>query len=734
MSTPAAETESTTSTADLADLVQRFWGYGSLRPLQEKAMGCIMSGRDSLVVLPTGGGKSLCYQAPALAREGIAIIVSPLISLMKDQVDGLRAVGAGAACINSSLTVRERRETHERIQAGEVKLLYVAPERVVKPDFIEYLKQHTISFVAIDEAHCISQWGHDFRPEYRELEKLRAALPDLAFHAYTATATPQVRRDICASLKLKDPEILVASADRPNLVYAAEQRVSELAQVLDVVNRHKGESGIIYCITRKKVEELCQQLNAKGHSALPYHAGLDAATRQKHQEAFSREGAEIIVATVAFGMGIDKPDVRYVVHTGMPKTIEHYQQESGRAGRDGLEAECRLLYAGSDFNLWDYLLKGLDDKALKIARSKLHDMYDYCTGVTCRHRVLMAYFGENIEKTNCGACDLCLGNADLVEDALVTAQKVLSCVVRLGSSAGPSYTTLVLTGSREPRVLEKGHDKLSTWGLLQDHDPRNIRNWIEQLAAQGYLRKTGEYNILEVTPKGRLILRGEDTPRLLKPAEGPRSRSRESVASAKSWAGVDKALFEALRALRRDLAQELGIPAFAIFGDATLRDMARKKPVSEYEFLQVSGVGEKKCADYAARFLPVIQQLTGRTPPEKKAEAKPPSRSVESPGRHDKRREQAFELYRKGWSIQRVAEHIRCSQGQAATYLKFFIKAENITDPTAWIDPVLAEEIADTVEEIGKRPIEDLFEKLNREVDVEIIYVVIACLENEGVV
>jgi ATP-dependent DNA helicase RecQ len=726
MSTPSADTQTPArQSADLAEIVLRYWGYGSLRPLQEKAMESVIAGRDSLVVLPTGGGKSLCYQAPALALDGMAIIISPLISLMKDQVDGLRAVGAGAACINSSLTVRERRETHEAIQAGQVKLLYIAPERVVKPDFITYLQQLKISFVAIDEAHCISQWGHDFRPEYRALESLRGAFPEIAFHGYTATATPQVRADVCASLKLKNPEILVASADRPNLVYAAERRGDEVAQVLEVVERHKGESGIVYCITRKKVEELCQRLNAKGHAALPYHAGMDAASRQKNQEAFSREGAEIIVATVAFGMGIDKPDVRYVIHTGMPKTIEHYQQESGRAGRDGLEAECRMLYSGTDFSLWEYLLKDQDEAAKKIARAKLNDMYNYCTGVTCRHRVLMAYFGETIEKTHCGACDLCLGNADMVKDALVIAQKILSCVVRLGEVAGPSYTTLVLTGSREARVLEKGHDKLSTWGLLQEHDAKNIRNWIEQLASQGYLRKVGEYNILEVTPKGRLLLRGEDTPRLLKPAEGPRARGRESAASTKSWAGVDKALFEALRSLRREIAQESGIPAFAIFGDAALRDMARRKPISKTEFLQVSGVGEKKCADYAARFLPVIQQYAG----ERKSGAK-----TEKAAKPNKARSEAFALYKQGWGIAEVAEHLNRSSFQATMLLKEYIRENGITDPTAWIDPVTAEDIADAVEEIGKRPMEDLFERLNREVDVELISVVIACLENEGVV
>jgi len=593
---------------DVAEIVRRFWGYEELRPLQATAMAAIQSHRDSLVVLPTGGGKSLCYQAPALAMDGLALVISPLISLMKDQVDGLRAVGVGAAFINSSLLPHERRETHEAIQAGSIKLLYVAPERVVKPDFIAYLQRLQISFVAIDEAHCISQWGHDFRPEYRALASLREAFPAIAFHGYTATATPQVRADICAALKLKDPEVLVASADRPNLVYSVERRTSELAQVLDVVERHRGESGVIYCITRKKVEELCARLREKGHAALPYHAGMDGADRERNQEAFSREGAEIIVATVAFGMGIDKPDVRYVVHTGMPKSIEHYQQESGRAGRDGLEAECRLLYSGSDFGLWKTILGDQDGAAVEVAMAKLNEMYNYCTDVTCRHRVLLDYFGETLEKVNCGACDLCLGNAELVEDARTLAQKIASCVVRLGEMAGPSYTTLILTGSREARVIEKGHHKLSTWGLLRDHPAPAIRAWIEQLVSQDFLCKTGTYNILAVTPKGRDMLRGTEIPRLLKAAEASRPPRRQSAAAAKSWEGVDKDLFNRLRELRREIAMEHNVPAFAVFGDASLRDMARKKPQDPGAFLQVHGVGEKKCADFAEIFLPVIQE------------------------------------------------------------------------------------------------------------------------------
>ncbi len=708
---------------DVATIVKRHWGYEVLRPLQAKAMDCIARHHDSLVVLPTGGGKSLCYQAPALAMEGMALVISPLISLMKDQVDGLRAVGVDAACINSSMLPHERRETHEALQRGEIKLLYVSPERVVKPDFIAYLKRLNLSFFAIDEAHCISQWGHDFRPEYRALATLRESFPELAFHGYTATATPQVRDDVCGALNLKNPEVLVASADRPNLVYATERRTNELAQVLDVVERHAGESGVIYCITRKKVEELCEKLRAKGHPALPYHAGMDAADRERNQEAFSREGAEIIVATVAFGMGIDKPDVRYVVHTGMPKSIEHYQQESGRAGRDGLEAECRLIYSGSDFGLWKTILGDQDSASMKVSLAKLNEMYSYCTDVTCRHRILMAYFGETVDKENCGACDLCLGNAELVEDAPVIAQKIASCVARLGEVAGPSYTTLILTGSREARVLDKEHDKLSTWGILREHPAPVIRTWIEQLVSQGYLRKNGEYNILGITTAGREMLRGEETPRLLKPAASATTPRKQSAAAAKSWEGVDKALFNRLRELRREIAMERSVPAFTVFGDASLRDMARLKPLDEVGFLQVSGVGEKKCADYASTFLPVIQTHEGKAPA--------PSKKKSNAGT-DPAREKAFELFELGWDVEEVGEHLGKSQKKTVGYLTAYIEVNKITDPSLWVDPAQGVLVIDAVEKLGPVPSPQVIAYLDGKVEKDAVGIVLTCLAQQA--
>jgi ATP-dependent DNA helicase RecQ len=600
------------ATAELLEVMKRFWGYSTFRPLQEEAMGSVLEERDSLVILPTGRGKSLCFQAPAVLLEGMTLVISPLISLMKDQVDSLNAVGVTARCIHSGLTPEERRDTNEAIRSKSVRLLYVAPERVVMPNFMDYLREHGISSIVIDEAHCVSHWGHDFRPEYRALSRLREAFPNVGVHCYTATATPQVRDDIAQSLNLRNPHVLVGSPDRPNLVFSAERRDDELAQVLGVVARHPGESGIVYCITRKKVDSLCSELRASGHAALPYHAGMSDADRKANQEAFSRDEAAIIVATVAFGMGIDKPDVRYVVHTGMPKSVEHYQQESGRAGRDGLEAECRLLYSGGDYGLWQRLMGDQEGEAAEIARNKLNDMYGYCTGVECRHQVLMKYFGESLEKDNCEACDLCLGVGDFLDDALTVAQKIISGVVRLDGVAGPTYTALVLTGSKEERVVSKGHDQLSTWNVLGENSKENVRDWIEQLVSQAYLDKVGEYNILNVTPSGMAVLRGDETPRMLRPIEKTSKRRGEkaSTIEGKSWEGVDRELFDALRALRKGIAHENNAPAFTVFGDAALRDMARRKPTTPGEFLEVRGVGEKKCLDFAHLFLPVIEEHT----------------------------------------------------------------------------------------------------------------------------
>ncbi len=575
----------------LQDVLARYWGYDQFRPLQQRAMERVLAGRDSVVVLPTGGGKSLCYQAPAICLGGLAVVVSPLISLMKDQVDALKTNGVPAACINSSQSPREKREVAEEIRAGNLRLLYAAPERLLQPQTLEFLKSAGLSFVAVDEAHCISEWGHDFRPEYRALKILRKQFPNIGIHAYTATATDRVRQDIAQNLGLKTPEILVGSFDRPNLVYRVERRQNRTKQIRDVLDRHRGDSGIIYCISRKNVDTLSEELNAEGYKTRPYHAGLSDVERKRNQEAFIEEKIETIVATVAFGMGIDKSNVRYVVHAGMPKSLENYQQESGRAGRDGLEAECCLLYSGNDPRIWRKMTED-DSPQSRAASLKSLDAIDaFCTGLSCRHRGLVEHFGQAWDRESCHACDVCLGQLDLIGDALIVGQKILSSVVRQQQRFGGEYTALVLKGSKIKRVLDNGHDRISTFGLLADQEKQVIRDWIEQLASQGFLAKEGEYNVLKVTPAGRKVLKGEITPRLLKPRK--LAKKKAAAVETDAWEGVHRELFDVLRKLRRQEAEQRNIPTYIVFSDAALREMARRRPSTIEAFRTVRGVGER---------------------------------------------------------------------------------------------------------------------------------------------
>lgn len=594
----------------IRQIVKQVWGYDTLLPLQEEAIGAVLQRRDSVVVLPTGGGKSLCYQAPAISTGKLAVVVSPLISLMKDQVDGLTEAGVPAAFLNSSLTADERRAVEAGVVRGQYRLLYVAPERLVLPACLGLLRRVGVAFFAIDEAHCISQWGHDFRPEYRQLSVLREAFPDVAIHAFTATATPRVRTDIAAELALRDPAILVGGFDRPNLVYRVRQRTERLRQVADALERHPGEAGIIYCIRRAEVDQLADALRRRGVRAVPYHAGLADAERKRAQDEFISERADVVVATVAFGMGIDRSDVRFVIHAGMPKSIEHYQQEAGRAGRDGLPAECLLLYSAGDFGLWRSILlaEGLPAPG---AIPKLGEMYDYCQGATCRHRSLVEYFGQTYGDAPCGACDVCLGEVAAEDDSATLAAQILACVVEMGEQFGADYVTDVLRGAETARIARMRHNRLESYGGLRKVSKATVRGWLAQLEAQGCLARDGdEYPVLTVTAQGRRVMGGEEGVTLTKTIARPAKPSRPAPSVAPSAAGgvTDEGLFEALRALRRTMAEERGVPHYLIFSDASLREMARERPTTREEFLQIKGVGLRKLQELGPRFLACIRE------------------------------------------------------------------------------------------------------------------------------
>lgn len=594
----------------LKNVLKTIWGFDEFRPLQEEAMISVLENRDSLVVLPTGGGKSICFQAPALIMPGVALVVSPLISLMKDQVDALSDFGVQAAKLDSTINYYDQTSILNDAVSGRLKLLYLSPERLVSDRFLERIKGANISFIAIDEAHCISMWGHDFRPEYRMLARLKEFFPNAAIHAYTATATKQVRKDIASQLGLKEPRVYVGSFDRPNLIYKIERRHNVLDQVRRVMDRRRNESGIIYCIRRADVEELSSQLTNEGYSVLPYHAGMPDKDRKANQDAFIAEKVDVIVATVAFGMGIDKSNVRYVIHTGMPKSLEHYQQESGRAGRDGLDAECLLLYSNQDWGIWKTIITNNEPGAEDIAMEKLSRIFGFCTGVSCRHKSLVQYFGQNYKKTDCSACDICLGDLVDVKDSMVISQKILSCVMRLKEGFGVDYTAKVLIGSADKRVIAAGHDQLSTYGLLSDCSRKQVSGWCEQLIGQGYMKKNGEYDTLTVTPIGWDAMRGKRTPRLMEPGQlTPKyeQKKRKGVAAA-SWKGVDAGLFEALRKLRREIAERKGLPAYVVFGDETLRQMATYRPTSRENFLMIKGVGAQKEKQYGSDFRAAIRE------------------------------------------------------------------------------------------------------------------------------
>jgi len=592
------------------EILKSTFGYDNFRSLQEKIIQDLIKGQDTFVLMPTGGGKSLCYQIPALVLKGTAIIVSPLISLMHDQVEALRANGVSVALYNSAMSDKEARQTLAHLHQNDLKMLYIAPERLMGDDFISRLDQIDISLIAIDEAHCVSQWGHSFRPDYLKLGELRKRFPDIPIIALTATADKQTRQDIVKRLHLRDAKIHIASFNRPNISYTVLDKKSPMQQLLAFVKSHRNEHGIVYCTSRKRVDDLSENLQHYGFSAKPYHAGLPAKERQETQEAFKRDDINIIVATIAFGMGIDKPNVRYVIHFDMPKNIEGYYQETGRAGRDGLPSEALLLFGLQDISLLkSFIERGENAEQKRIETHKLNCMIDFAEAQTCRRKVLLNYFNEQLAE-DCGNCDICF-NPPETYDGTVNAQIALSTVYRLKENYGVNYIIEVLRGQLTERIKRLGHEKISTYGMGKKLGQDEWYSIFRQLIHLGCLEQDiTHYSVLRLTENARPILRSEKKLFLARP------RFKESLIKKARRAGAEKimqydlALFEKLKELRKSLSQQQNVSPFIIFNDATLIEMAIHQPRNASELLALNGVGAKKIESYGKSFLEVINKYS----------------------------------------------------------------------------------------------------------------------------
>lgn len=587
-------------------VLKRWFGYPSFRPQQGEIIREVIAGRDVLAVIATGGGKSVCYQIPAMIREGLCVVVSPLIALMKDQVDGLREIGVPAAFLNSTQDSRQKRVVEEDIRSGALRILYVSPERLVQPSFIRFLAEMHPSLVAVDEAHCISQWGHEFRPEYRRLLVIKETFPDLPVIALTATATPSVRKDIIEALHLQDPAVFVGSFNRENLSYRIEKKENPETQVVSFLQSHPGESGIIYCFSKRQVEDLAAVLRKNGFNAAAYHADLASSDRHAIQDRFLRDELRIIVATVAFGMGINKPDVRFVVHYDLPKNLENYYQETGRAGRDGDPAECLLLYSRGDFRKISYLIDQMADGVEKqVALRKLHDIIGFCETRACRRAVILTYFGEGYHEPNCGGCDNCASGRKTIDGQEILG-KIAACIRELPKDYGVSYLADLLTGSADEKVIRNGHDTLSCFGSGREHRRRQWLFWIRELIYCGYLTSSGEkYPVVRMNNRTEDALGGRIPVMIGEPdfqavlAAGS-VRESEPVYSAN--------LYEILRDIRKTIADEEDVPPFQIFPNRTLTEMASRLPKTKGALLGIYGVGEYKVSRYGDPFLEAIRE------------------------------------------------------------------------------------------------------------------------------
>jgi ATP-dependent DNA helicase RecQ len=725
--------------SNLLHSLKSVFGYDAFRPLQGEIIEADLAGRDALAILPTGGGKSLCYQLPALQREGLTLVVSPLIALMKDQVDQLQAAGVAATFLNSSISAAESRARLEGLEAGRYKLLYVAPERLFLPDFLESLLRWKVMALAIDEAHCISEWGHDFRPEYRKLASIREHLAGIPVMALTATATERVQRDIVEQLQLKEPGIFVASFNRPNLTYRVLQKQRPRLQILDYAEANRDISGIVYCQSRRAVEDYALALKEAGHKALPYHAGLPQEERIRNQEAFIRDDVQIMCATIAFGMGINKPNVRYVVHADLPKNIESYYQETGRAGRDGLPAECVLLFSGGDVVKYQHFINEVEDaNAQRVARQQLSQMADFAEYGDCRRGALLRYFGEETAVANCGSCDNCIDEREEV-DVTIESQKLLSCVYRINKAShamGLGHVVDVLRGSENAKIKARGHDQLSTHGIGQAQPPEYWRLLGKQLIQRGYLDLSNDgYNTVALNPQALVALR-EKSPILMKP---PQVRESKPTARKAGAIECDEGLFEVLRDLRKGLADAAGVPPYVVFGDVALRHMARRYPRTDAEFLSIPGVGQRKLDGYGDKFLQVIEEWLAEYDPRdfppiefSEPDASPKLRRRKE-GLSSTARE-TLNLHQAGKGIDEIAGERGLGISTIETHLAGCVTEGLITDIDPFVNTTEAQQVREATLEHGTAALRPLFDAFDGQISYGKIRIVIASMAHETAV
>ena len=700
-------TETTLNPPNPLQILNSTFGYDSFRGEQQTIIESLLAGDDALVLMPTGGGKSLCYQIPSMLRRGVGIVVSPLIALMQDQVDALRQNGVSAAYLNSTLTMDEVREVEQGLYSGELQILYVAPERLMIPRTLEMLAQIPIALFAIDEAHCVSQWGHDFRPEYIKLSVLHERFPNVPRIALTATADAPTRKEIVERLGLQQASQFVSSFDRPNIQYRVSESTGNARERLlrFIHNEYDGEAGIVYCLSRKRVDEVAKWLSSKGLTALPYHAGLPAQERQSNQKRFLREEGVIMVATIAFGMGIDKPDVRFVAHLNLPKSLEAYYQETGRAGRDGQAATAWMVFGLQDVITLRQMQANSDapEEIKRIERHKLDAMLGFCELTRCRRQALLEYFGEQ-QPEPCGNCDTCLEPPE-TWDASVAAQKALSCVYRSGQRFGVGYLTDVLLGKDIDRIVQFGHDKLSTYGIGKELNQTQWKDLYRQLIAHGLLAVDMEgHGGLKLTEASRPVLRGEQTLMLRKLKKSSTGKTRERQSSRYNNK-VDDALWQALRNRRQELSDEQGVPAYMIFHDATMMEMVQNRPQTLQQMSNISGVGESKLEAYGEAFLEVIAEYpdTGSEEPSDSAE-------------------ETLQLYRIGMSAEKIAEQRGLKLTTVYSHLAKAIAAGQAElSEVVCLDDTELQSIRFTIEQEESRRLKPVYEALDEAYSYEIL-------------